>query len=83
MRRNGVVADHRHQKLFLVVRAGHAHRYESGSLLISSNHPFSTPHRILPDNMMAVAIVDRLVHYADIIELSRENLRKSAQAARK
>jgi len=60
-----------------------AHRYESGSLLITSNHPFSTWDTIFPDNMMAVAAVDRLVHHADIIELTGESYRKRAQATRK
>ncbi len=32
---------------------------------------------------MAVAAVDRLVHYADIIELTGESYQKRAQAARK
>ena len=60
-----------------------AHRYESGSLLITSNHPFSAWDSIFPDNMMAVAAVDRLVHHADIIELTGESYRKRAQAQRK
>jgi len=60
-----------------------AHRYESGSLLITSNHPFSAWDSIFPDNMMAVAAVDRLVHHADIIELTGESYRKRAQTARK
>lgn len=60
-----------------------AHRYESGSLLITSNHPFSAWDSIFPDNMMAVAAVDRLVHHADIIELTGESYRKRAQAIRK
>lgn len=60
-----------------------AHRYESGSLLITSNHPFSAWDSIFPDNMMAVAAVDRLVHHADIIELTGESYRKRVQAQRK
>ncbi len=60
-----------------------AHRYESGSLLITSNHPFSAWDSIFPDNMMAVAAVDRLIHHADIIELTGESYRKRAQADRK
>lgn len=60
-----------------------AHRYESGSLLITSNHPFSAWDSIFPDSMMAVAAVDRLVHHADIIELTGESYRKRAQAARR
>jgi hypothetical protein len=32
---------------------------QSGSLLITSNHPFSARDTIFPDNMMAVAAIDR------------------------
>ena len=46
-----------------------AHRYESGSLIITANHPFSEWDRIFPDSMMTVAAVDRLIHHASIIEL--------------
>jgi len=60
-----------------------AHRYESGSLLITSNHPFSAWDSIFPDNMMAVAAIDRLVHHANIIELTGESYRKRAQTKRK
>lgn len=60
-----------------------AHRYESGSLLITSNHPFSAWDSIFADDMMAVAAIDRLVHHADIIELIGESYRKKAQTARK
>lgn len=56
-----------------------AHRYESGSLLITSNHPFSAWDSIFADDMMAVAAIDRLVHHADIIELTGESYRKKAQ----
>jgi DNA replication protein DnaC len=60
-----------------------AHRYESGSVLITSNHPFSAWDSIFADDMMAVAAIDRLVHHADIIELTGESYRKKAQINRK
>lgn len=43
-----------------------AHRYKSGSVLITSKHPFSARHSICADDVMAVAVIDRLVHHADI-----------------
>ncbi|MFW1936567.1 IS5 family transposase [Acinetobacter baumannii] len=46
-----------------------AHRYESGSLIITANHPFSAWDQIFPDSMMTVAAIDRLIHHATIIEL--------------
>lgn len=44
-------------------------RYETGSLIITANHPFSEWDNIFPDNMMAVASIDRLVHHATIIKI--------------
>ncbi len=59
-----------------------AHRYESGSLIITANHPFSEWDRIFPDNMMTVAAVDRLIHHASIIELEGDSYRKAHQLAK-
>lgn len=59
-----------------------AHRYESGSLIITANHPFSEWDRIFPDSMMTVAAVDRLIHHASIIELEGESYRKAHQLAK-
>jgi DNA replication protein DnaC len=59
-----------------------AHRYESGSLMITANHPFSEWDRIFPDSMMTVAAVDRLIHHASIIELEGESYRKAHQLAK-
>jgi DNA replication protein DnaC len=56
-----------------------AHRYESGSLIITANQPFSEWDQIFPDSMMAVAAIDRLIHHATIIELEGESYRKQQQ----
>lgn len=56
-----------------------AHRYESGSLIITANHPFSAWDQIFPDSMMTVAAIDRLIHHATIIELEGESYRKQHQ----
>lgn len=53
-----------------------AERYETGSLVITANQPFSEWHQIFPDNMMTVAAVDRLIHHATIITLQEESYRK-------
>jgi len=50
-------------------------RYETGSLIITANQPFSEWDSIFPDNMMAVAAIDRLVHHASIINISGESYR--------
>ncbi len=46
-----------------------AHRYESKSMIITSNHPFSDWDQIFADSIMTVAAIDRLVHHAMIIEI--------------
>jgi len=51
------------------------HRYETGSFIITANQPFSQWESIFPDNMMAVASIDRLVHHATIIKLEGESYR--------
>ena len=56
-----------------------AHRYESGSLIITANQPFSAWDHIFPDSMMTVAAIDRLIHHATIIELEGESYRKQQQ----
>ena len=56
-----------------------AHRYESGSLIITANQPFSAWDKIFPDSMMTVAAIDRLIHHATIIELEGESYRKKYQ----
>jgi len=59
-----------------------AHRYESGSLIITANQPFSEWDHIFPDSMMTVAAVDRLIHHASILELEGESYRKAQQLSR-
>jgi DNA replication protein DnaC len=51
------------------------HRYETGSIVITANQPFSQWDSIFPDNMMAVAAIDRLVHHATVINITGESYR--------
>lgn len=60
-----------------------AHRYETGSLIITSNQPFSAWDKIFDDNMMTVAAIDRLVHHATILEIDGESYRKKASVKRR
>ena len=57
-----------------------AERYERHSLLITSNQPFSEWDQIFPDNVMAVAAVDRLVHHATIVNITEESYRRRHSA---
>jgi len=52
-----------------------AHRYERGSLMITSNLPFSKWEQIFKDPMTAAAAIDRLVHHSVILELNIESYR--------
>ena len=56
-----------------------AHRYESGSLIITANQPFSAWDQIFPDSMMTVAAIDRLIHHAHLLELEGDSYRKQQQ----
>lgn len=53
-----------------------ADRYETKSLVITSNQPFSDWDQIFPGNVMAVAAIDRLVHHATIINIEEQSYRK-------
>jgi DNA replication protein DnaC len=59
-----------------------AHRYETGSLIVTSNQPFAEWDRIFPDQMMTVAAVDRLVHHATIIEVASDSYRRKEALGR-
>jgi len=54
-----------------------AERYESGSMIITSNQAFSEWGEIFPSNMMAVAAIDRIIHHSTIIKISAESYRKA------
>ncbi len=51
------------------------HRYETGSIIITANQPFSQWDTIFPDSMMTVAAIDRLVHHATILNIGDESYR--------
>jgi len=50
-------------------------RYETGSLIITANQPFSQWDSIFPDNSMAVAAIDRLVHHATVLNVTGKSYR--------
>lgn len=59
-----------------------AHRYESRSIIVTANHPFSDWDQIFSDTMMTVAAIDRLVHHSIIIEIQAESFRKKQAMGR-
>ena len=52
-----------------------ADRYERGSLMVTSNLPFSKWERIFKDPMTTAAAIDRLVHHSVILELNLPSYR--------
>ena len=52
-----------------------ADRYERGSIVITSNLPFSKWGEIFKDDMLAAAAIDRLVHHSVILKMDVENYR--------
>lgn len=59
-----------------------ARRYETRSLAIAANQPFSAWDRIFPDPAVTVAAIDRLVHHATILEMNVDSYRRRAAADR-
>ncbi len=55
-----------------------AHRYERGSVMITSNLPFSKWEKIFKDPMTTAAAIDRLVHHSVILELNLPSFRMDA-----
>ena len=63
-----------------------AERYERGSVLLTSNLPFSKWEQIFKDAMTTAAAIDRLVHHSVVIELNvpsyrLETAKRAAQTA--
>jgi len=52
-----------------------AERYERGSVMITSNLPFSKWEQIFKDQMVTAAAIDRLVHHSVILELNISSYR--------
>jgi len=56
-----------------------ADRYEAKSLLITSNQSFDQWDAIFPNNAMAVAAIDRLVHHSTIININEQSYRRTSK----
>ncbi|WP_405850169.1 IS21-like element helper ATPase IstB [Streptomyces niveus] len=52
-----------------------AHRYERGSLIVTSDKPLSSWDLVLSDTAVASAVIDRLVHHSEIISVEGDNYR--------
>lgn len=59
-----------------------AERYERGSIMLTSNLPFSKWEKIFKDPMVTAAAIDRLVHHSVILELNIPSYRMNAAKKR-
>ena len=50
-------------------------RYERASMIVTSNKPFSAWGEIFGDEIVAVAMIDRLVHHAEVVSLKGDSYR--------
>jgi len=55
-----------------------ASRYETGSVIVTSNLAFSRWGETLGDDVVAAATIDRLVHHAHVIPLDGDSYRTRA-----
>jgi len=53
-------------------------RYEKGSVIITNNKTFEQWGDIFTDNILASAILDRVVHYSTIIKINGPSFRAKA-----
>ncbi|MDP8215770.1 MAG: IS21-like element helper ATPase IstB [Candidatus Kaelpia imicola] len=60
-----------------------AQRYEQGSVMITSNLPFSKWEKIFKDPVMTAAAIDRIVHHSIILELNIPSYRMAMAKNRK
>jgi len=60
-----------------------AERYERGSVMITSNLPFSKWEKIFKDPVMTAAAIDRIVHHSIILELNIPSYRMTMAKNRK
>lgn len=56
-----------------------ASRYEQGSIIVTSNLPFGRWGETFSDDVIAAAMIDRLVHHAEVLALSGESYRTRAR----
>ncbi|MGA7051170.1 MAG: IS21-like element helper ATPase IstB [Mycobacterium sp.] len=68
--------DHDAANLFFQLIAS---RYEIGSILVTSNLPFGRWGETFSDDVVAAAMIDRLVHHAEVLTLTGDSYRTRAR----
>jgi len=66
------------QSLFELVRD----RYEKGPIILTSNTSFSEWGSLLDDEVLATALLDRLLHHAEVITISGKSYRMKDRVAK-
>ena len=56
-----------------------ASRYEVGSVMVTSNLPFGRWGETFSDDVVAAAMIDRLVHHAEVLTLTGDSYRTRAR----
>jgi DNA replication protein DnaC len=56
-----------------------ASRYEQASILVTSNLPFGRWGEVFGDEVVAAAMIDRLVHHAEVLTLAGDSFRTRAR----
>jgi DNA replication protein DnaC len=57
-------------------------RYEHASMIVTSNKPFSKRGEIFGDDMVATAMIDRLIHHSEILSLKGDSYQLPRQGPR-
>jgi DNA replication protein DnaC len=52
-----------------------ARRYERGSILLTSNKAFSEWGQVFGEDVVAAAMIDRLVHHAEVVSINGPSYR--------
>ena len=52
-----------------------SNRYERASLIVTSNKPFGRWGEVFGDDVVAAAMIDRLVHHAEVVGLKGDSYR--------
>ncbi len=50
-------------------------RYECGSIILTCNRAFKDWGHIFQDNIIASAVIDRLIHHSEVVKIQGESYR--------
>lgn len=53
----------------------HSKRYEKGSIILTSNKTFSEWGQVFGDEVLATAILDRLLHHCEVVAINGPSYR--------